>query len=127
MARIEHIRQRLENWARWSAQRESGGLGFPKSSTFARLAGGGRNDGIPVSSLDAMEIEDAVRSLQLTRSHLYLTLSMHYGKGMTIAKVSRHLHKAESTIKRHLEDADRAIDQFLQVKRLAQDLRRERK
>lgn len=126
MARIEWVRHRLENWARWSARRGTGGLGYPKQTTFARLvASGGGNDGIPVSELEASETDDAVRALQLSKSHLYLTLDLHYAQALSIDKVSRRLHKAPSTIKRHLEDGDRAIAEWLDAKREAQRKARE--
>jgi DNA-directed RNA polymerase specialized sigma24 family protein len=116
MARIEHIRQRLENWARWSQERDAGGSGYPRVNILAKVGGTdnwGRNS-IPTNSIEASETDDAVRSLQLTRSHLYLTLTLHYAKGLPIHQVSTRLHKAESTIKRHLEEADLAIERWLQ-------------
>jgi hypothetical protein len=126
MARIEYIRHRLENWARWSSQRESGSLGYPKQSPFARFTAGSGNDGVPVSALDASEIDDAVRALQLTKSHLYLTLKWHYARGYTINRVATTLCKAPSTIKRHLEDADRAISFWLDAKAEIQQANLER-
>ena len=43
MARLQWIKQRLDNWARWARERESGSLGYPKQSAFMRMtpSGGG--------------------------------------------------------------------------------------
>ena len=119
MARIEHIRLRLENWARWSAKRDSRSLGYPSQSAFARMraSSASRDSHIPVSDLDACEIDDAVRSLQLTRSHLYLTLTLHYARGLPLHQVASRMGKATSTIKHNLQLADHAIDLWLQAKR----------
>lgn len=121
MARIEHIRQRLENWARWSQQSEAGALGFPKQCAFARLApSGGRNEGaVPISDLQASETNDAVKSLRFTQSHLYVVLTLTYAKGLPRHKVAMRMGKAESTISRNLEDADRAIARWLEDKQIA--------
>ncbi|EYC51711.1 hypothetical protein AZ34_11930 [Hylemonella gracilis str. Niagara R] len=118
MARIEGIRYRLENWARWCAKVEGGALGFPTTNSLARLAGRSSNYEavIPTNDVDAAETDAAVKSLQLTRSHLYLVLTLHYAKGLPIHRVAREMHRAESTIKRNLEDADLAIQTWLVAK-----------
>lgn len=125
MARIKWVEHRLENWGRWSAQRESGALGYPRQSTFARMApSGGRNEAsVPVSDLDAAEIDDAVMSLQLTQSHLYLVLTLTYAKGLPRHQVAKRMCRAESTISANLGDADRAIARWLDGKRKVQSLR----
>jgi Phage antitermination protein Q len=124
MARIEHIKQRLENWARWSQQSESGALGYPRQSAFARLGpSGGRNEGmVPVSDLEASETDDAVKSLQFSQSHLYLALTLTYAKGLPCFQVARRMGRAESTVKRNLEDGDRAIARWLEDKQIAREL-----
>jgi hypothetical protein len=64
-SRIEWVRMRLENWARWSAQRDSGGLGFPKQSAFVKLAAHGTRAEaiIPTDSVEASLTDDAVQAL----------------------------------------------------------------
>jgi len=111
MARIDWVRHRLENWARWCAQPASGGLGFPKQSTFARFIGADRRDEamVPLLSLEAEQTDRAVRSLQLSRSHLYLVLKYHYAESLPIHRVAQRMGRAPSTIKANLEQADRAI------------------
>lgn len=123
MARIEWVKQRLENWARWSQQSESGALGYPKQSAFARMGpSGGRNEGmVPVSDLEASETDDAVKSMQFTQSHLYLVLLLTYARALPRHVVARRLCKAESTVSRNLEDADRVIARWLDDKLIARN------
>lgn len=122
MARIDWVRRRLENWARWCAQRETGALGFPKQSTFARLAvpSGTAEAVVPVIALDASEIDDAVQSLRFTQSHLYLVLTLTYVKNLPRHQVAKQMSRAESTVSANLGDADRAIARWLDDKREAQ-------
>lgn len=124
MARIDYIRARLENWGRWSQQSESGALGYPKQSAFARMTpSGGRNEGmVPISDLEASETDDAVKSLQFTQSHLYLVLTLTYAKGQPCNQVAKRMGRAESTVKRNLEDGDRAIARWLDDKQIAREM-----
>lgn len=111
MARIEWVRHKLENWARWCSQPSSGGLGFPSQSTFARFIGADRRDeaNVPLLSLEAEQTDRAVRSLQLSRSHLYLVLKYHYAEGLPIHRVAQRMGRAQSTVKANLVAADHAI------------------
>lgn len=122
MARIEWVRARLENWARWCAQQDGGGLGYPSQTAFARLGGkGSRSEAVvPISSLDASEIDSAVKSLRLTQDHLYKVLTLTYAQGLPRHLVARKMGRAESTISANLEAGDRAIARWLQDKREAQ-------
>ena len=124
MARIEWVRHRLENWARWCVQSDNGGLGFPRQSAFARLGGtsAGRGEShVPLSSIDACEIQAAVDSFKGTQSHLYLVLTLIYAKGLPRHMVAKKMCRAESTIKRNLEDADHAIAHWLTERKRARD------
>ena len=116
MARIEWVRHRLEEWARWSQQSESGALGFPSSSPFARMgpSTGVRESTVPTSALSASETDDAVKALQLTQSHLYLAVSLTYAKGLPRHLVAKKMGRAESTISRNLEDADRVLARWFE-------------
>lgn len=122
MARIDWVKRRLENWARWCAQQETGALGFPRQSTFARLAipSGPAEATVPILALDASEIDDAVQALRFTQSHLYLVLTLTYAKGLPRHQVAKRMARAESTISANLEAADRAIARWLDDKREAQ-------
>lgn len=116
MARTEWVRARLENWARWCAQQENSGLGYPTQTAFARLGGKGTRAevALPIMALEAAETDQAVKSLQFTQSHLYQMLTLLYAKGLPRHLVALRMCRAESTIKRQLEDADHAIARWLQ-------------
>ena len=126
MARIEWVRARLENWARWCAQQENSGLGYPTQCAFARWGGkGSRSEvALPILSLEAAETDQAVKSLQLTQSHLYQMLTLLYARGLPRHLVAIRMCRAESTIKRQLEDADHAIARWLQDRKSMADMRR---
>jgi DNA-directed RNA polymerase specialized sigma24 family protein len=130
MARIEWVRHRLEEWGRWSQQSESGALGFPSASPFARMGSstGLRESTVPTNSLNASEMDDAVKSLQLSQSHLYMVVTLTYAKGLPRDQVARRMSKGESTISANLEAADRALARWLEdkaaVKKAAADSRR---
>lgn len=121
MARIEWIRHRLENWGRWCQLTDSGALGYPKQSAFARMApsGGSKGDAVPLSSLEASETNEAVKSLQFTQSHLFLALDLTYARALPRHLVARRMGCAESTVAKNLGDADRAIARWLDDRKLA--------
>lgn len=123
MARIYWVVQRLEEWARWCGQGDSGGLGYPSQSAFARLGGrGSRAESVvPTISIQASETNDAVDSLKAGQRHLYDVLTMIYAKGLPRHIVAKRLCKAESTVKRNLEDADHAIAKWLGERKEMQD------
>ena len=118
MARIDGIRIRLENWARWAARRDGAGLGYPSINILGRLSGAGSGWGsvMPIDVNQASETDDAIKSLHLKQSHLYLVITLHYGRGLTISRVAKEMCRAESTIKRNLEDADHALQAWLVAK-----------
>ncbi|PQA78701.1 antiterminator Q family protein [Rhodoferax sp. TS-BS-61-7] len=118
MARIEYIRHRLEEWGRWCQQSESGALGYPSQSAFARMGpSAGRNESVvPTIALQASEIDDAVKSLQLTQSHLYLVVKLTYADGLPRHLVAKRMARADSTIKANLAAADQAISRWLEDK-----------
>lgn len=111
MARIEWVKQRLENWAMWKERESRGGLGWASQSSFLREAaqGGYRESKVPVDDIDASVTNQAVESLRLTRSHLYVTLDAYYVRGLGEKESARRLAVAESTIRARLDEADRAL------------------
>ena len=111
MARIEWVRDRLENWARWAVQREQGALGYPRAAVFARLAGKGTRAEavIPIDDVDAALTDTAVNALRWDRPHLYLTLQCIYVQGREIRETAQRLGKAPSTISAHLDQADQLL------------------
>jgi hypothetical protein len=120
MARIEGIRLRLERWSKWCSYREGQALGYPRQNILARkgVRGGGFGAASSASDLDleASETNDAVESLRLRQSHLHLALTLHYAKGYPIHQVAAKMGRAQSTVKRNLEDADRALEAWLKAK-----------
>lgn len=119
MARIEYIRHRLEEWGRWCQQSESGALGYPSQSAFARMgvSSGRHESAVPTISLQASEIDDAVKSLQLTQSHLYVVVTLTYAQGLPRHLVAKRMARAESTISANLVAADHAVQRWLDDKR----------
>lgn len=127
MARIELVRDRLENWARWCQQQADGGLGYPKQVPFAVLSGHGRRSEavIPILSIEAAETDQAVRSLRESQPHLHKMLVLYYAMGLPRHLVASRMGQAESTIKRQLEDADHAIARWLQERHRQQQAMRD--
>lgn len=127
MARIDWVRMRLENWARWCSSQERGGLGYPSQSAFAKLGGRARRAeaAIPLLSLDAEETDRAVRSLRGTHSHLFLVLQLLYARGLPRDQVARRLARTEDTIKRNLEEADHALARWFADQEQGREARRQ--
>ena len=73
MARLDHIKRRLDNWAMWKERGTSGGLGFATrsillSETWSRGSYNGMI--IPVMEAEAEETDKAVQALKLARPQL---------------------------------------------------------
>jgi len=85
MMRIEWVERRLENWARWSAERASTSLGYPRATAFARAAAAPRHaearNCIPVDGIEASQTEDAVQRLRYVRGVLHAAVFLHYVRG----------------------------------------------
>jgi hypothetical protein len=111
MSRIEWVKQRLDNWARWHQQRESGSLGYPKQSAFVRLAAHGTRAGnvIPIDDVEASVTDDAVKALQFTHSHLHVTICCLYLEGIGVDAAAVRMRRARSTVLGHLAQADQAL------------------
>jgi hypothetical protein len=110
MARIEWVKHRLNNWALWVDQEQSGGRGYASQSSFLNQPGGGSFEcRVPVDDVDASVTNTAVESLKLPRPHLYQTLHCIYPHGLGIKETARQCGAAESTIKSHLDQADAVL------------------
>jgi hypothetical protein len=114
MARIEWVKQRLDNWALWKDREVAGCLGYPNQVAFMNTSssGGYREAIIPVDNIDASLTDEAVRSLQVDRPHLHATIVQIYLLDSGIKGAARVLGKAESTIKAQLDQADHALSQW---------------
>lgn len=108
MARIEWVKQRLENWSLWHERGRGGGLGFSKQAAFLNLLGGSHSDGpqVPVDEVEASVTHQAVESLKLGSGHLHKTLQLIYLRGVGIKQAAKTMQRAESTIKAQLDQAD---------------------
>jgi DNA-directed RNA polymerase specialized sigma24 family protein len=124
MARIEWVRQRLDNWARWCSQQDGSGLGYPKQSSFLRNDGGGSSGGavVPINSLDASETDDGVKALQGRQSHLYLVLTLHYAQGLPRHLVAKRMGRTERTVINNLDSADVALARWFEDRQAARKL-----
>lgn len=116
MARIAHIKRRLDNWALWKSRQASSGLGFHSVNILA-LDVWGRSSyngaSIPHFDEDAEETNQAVESLKLLKPHLYEMLDCIYMKDLGVRETARRAGRGESTIHQQLDQADKAIDTWL--------------
>ena len=124
MARIERIKRRLDNWAIWKARGDGGGLGYHTCNILAvDVWERGSYNGvmIPVFEQEAEETDKAVRALAESSPHIERTLQLIYIRDLGVNETARQLGKGPSTIKAHLEQADHAIDQWLQARATERD------
>lgn len=129
MARIEWVKQRLENWALWKARESGGGLGFSSTTSFLHEVDSSRyrEAKIPIDEVDASVTDQGVELLKLGNGHLYETLHLVYIAGVGIRATAARMCRAESTIKSHLDQADhRLASWFLERKRQQQEARQAR-
>lgn len=126
MARIEHIKRKLDNWALWKSRLDSGGLGFHSVNILAVDVWGRNSYGgcqIPHLDQDAEEVDKAVQEMQEAERHLYATVHDYYLADLGVSEIARRQGKGPSTIHAHLGHADRFVDAWLQEQ---QRLREER-
>lgn len=121
MARIDWVKQRLQDWAAWATAKESGALGYPKQSAFLRLTPSRStpDSGVPICAIDASLTDSAVQSLRFTHAHLWLCLRLHYIERYEIKRVAKTMARAESTTKAHLEQADALLAQWFRAREQA--------
>lgn len=125
MARIEWIKNRLNNWALWKARESAGGLGFAKQSVLlSEAVDRYRESVLSVDEVDAVTTNSAVESLRQGRGHLYATLQLIYIKGVGIREAARQMARAESTVKANLDQADHALREWFNAKSEAETARR---
>ena len=116
MARLEHIKRRLDNWALWKARQNDSGLGFHSRSILAVdvwQRGSYNGAMVPHFEQEAELTDQAVESLKLGKGHLFVTLDYIYIKDLGVKQAARRMLRAESTIHAQLDQADRAIDAWL--------------
>lgn len=119
MARVEWVKQRLDNWALWKEREQSGGLGFNTSSSFTWTTvdtSGYRELLSTVDDVEAQQTDAAVAALLFNQPQLHRTLVLIYLEDKGIRDTAAAMCKAESTIKGNLEKADHAIATWLRIK-----------
>ena len=116
MARIEWVKQRLENWGNWKEREARAGLASPRNRCcWPRVAADTSETIVPVNDLDAAETNTAVESLKLgARSHLYVTLQCYYVRGLGISGTASYMVRSASTVHANLDQADHALAQWFQ-------------
>lgn len=119
MARIEHIKRRLDNWALWRARMNDGGLGFKDRNPLAAWAEdvwtrtSYHGASIPHFDQEAEETDQAVQALKLGKGHLYVTLDFYYLKDLGVNETAVRMRRAVSTVHAQLDQADRWIEAWL--------------
>lgn len=113
MARVEWVRQRLENWALWHERGRDGGLGYAtRSVLLAEPVDGSREAWVPVDEIEASITDEGVESLKAGHDHLHRTLHLYYLAGIGIKETARAMQRAESTIQAQLGRADQLLAEF---------------
>lgn len=110
MARIEWVKARLDNWAKWRCQMAGGGLGFASQAAFLNDApGGDRESKIPIDEIEASITHDAVESLKAARPQLYAVLQCMYPFGLGVTGTCRKLECERANVYALLDVADRQL------------------
>lgn len=118
MARIEWVKQRLDNWALWKERESRGGLGFYTSSSFTWDVvdtSGYREMMSTVDDVEAGKTDKAIRSLRGEHAQIHRTLELIYLEDTGIRRAALMMCRAESTIKANLEKADHLIAAWLRL------------
>lgn len=119
MARIEWVKQRLNNWALWKARESGGGLGFATQSVLlAERVDRYREVDISttIDSTDAALTNQGIEALKPDQVHLHSVLHCIYLHDTGIKGAALRLGKAESTICANLEQADRALELWFRAR-----------
>lgn len=85
----EWVRERLDNWGRWMAERGQAGLGYPRSNIL--VAHGGRAasaDHVPVDSVAAGHTHRAVQLMRVDAANLWMAIQCRY-VGSPMERASR--------------------------------------
>jgi hypothetical protein len=115
MAKLQWMRDRVENWAAWRVRRNSGGVGRYAAMTYEDPAQRGTDPyaDAPVKphEEDAWEIDAAMRVV-LVSTELRATIECHYLSRYTEAEKLRRLCVAKSTLHDRLDRVDRLLVRY---------------
>ena len=108
----EYIKGRMQQWAEWLLQRESGGLGFPSECSYTRMQQRSDSSGSisPNIDVDAMQIEKAVGELP---DYLRQTAREFYVAPGTIEQKAKALRCHKDTIYSRLEKIHSFVSNWL--------------
>mgnify|MGYP003582979911 CR=1 FL=1 len=110
MARIEWVKTRLDNWARWRCQMAGNGLGFSSQAAFLNdPPGGDRSAKIPTDEIEASITHEGVEALKATRPHVYQVLYCMYPFGLGVSGTCRRLECERANVHALLAVADRLL------------------
>jgi hypothetical protein len=126
MARIEWVKQRLDNWALWHERMAGGGLGFASQSSFLKEVDSSRyrEAWVPCDEVEAGVTDQGVASMKDPHQHLFETVIAIYLEDSGIKGAAVRRRCAESTIHAHLSQADAYLARwFTERKRVQEEAR----
>ena len=125
MALLDHMEQRLLNWARWKLLEGSGVLGYAAvNMEHLDMPREPYADApIPTSNIEASETNDAV---VLLPSDLQLTVEVHYLANCTASEKLRWLGISKATLYVRIERAQRMLSAHFSDRQAHQRAERER-
>lgn len=126
MARLEWVKARLDNWARWKVSERSGSMGWSTQAAFLNdPPGGGREAKIPIDEIEASVTNEAVESLKPERPFLYQAVQCVHALGLGVKATARRCECSESNIKALLDAADRVLATWFTARAEKQAAQRE--
>jgi hypothetical protein len=111
MARIEWVKNRLENWALWAAAERSGGLGFASQSALLRTGPveQTRESRVPIDEIDASITDEAVSSLIATHRDYHQTVVGYHINGLSAIGLAGAMGIGVATVHSRLASSDRLL------------------
>ncbi|WP_447775656.1 hypothetical protein [Variovorax boronicumulans] len=125
MARIEWVKTRLDNWARWRCQMAGNGLGFASQAAFLNdPSGSERTVKIPTDEIEASITHEGVESLKASRPHVYQVLYCMYPFGLGVSGTCRRLECERANVYALLDVADRLLSAWFTERAAKQEAAR---